>query len=53
MILGITYKGVQTRLNRLVAIKELFMKDYCERDNENGYVTASITGDRREFVGCV
>ena len=29
---GITYIGVQIALNRKVAIKEFFMKDYCSRD---------------------
>ena len=29
---GITYLGWQTRLNRRVAIKEFFMKEYCNRE---------------------
>ena len=29
---GITYLAVQTSLQRLVAIKEFFMKDFCSRD---------------------
>ena len=29
---GITYEGVQTGLNRKVAIKEFFMKDICSRE---------------------
>ena len=30
---GITYLAVQTSLERNVAIKEFFMKDFCSRDN--------------------
>lgn len=30
---GITYEGLQTGLNRKVAIKEFFMKDYCGRED--------------------
>ena len=30
---GITYTGIQTGLNRPVAIKEFFMRDICSRDN--------------------
>ena len=29
---GITYLGTQMALNRKVAIKEFFMKEYCNRD---------------------
>ena len=36
---GITYEGVQTGLNRRVAIKEFFMSDYCERDGGSPRVT--------------
>lgn len=28
---GITYRAVQVALRRTVAIKEFFMKEYCER----------------------
>lgn len=38
---GITYEGIQTGLDRRVAIKEFFMKDYCGRDGQTG--TVSIT----------
>lgn len=31
---GITYLGIQVGLNRKVAIKEFFVKEYCVRDNE-------------------
>ena len=40
---GITYEGVQTGLGRRVAIKEFFMKDYCERDGQTSHVTAGTT----------
>jgi len=30
---GITYVGIQTGLNRPVAIKEFYMRDFCSRDN--------------------
>lgn len=37
---GITYEGVQTGLNRKVAIKEFFMKDFCSRE---GSTSVTIT----------
>ena len=36
---GITYEGIQSGLNRRVAIKEFFMSDYCDRDPLNSQVT--------------
>lgn len=47
---GITYEGVQAGLGRRVAIKEFFMKDYCERDGSDGHVTAATTGGLRDLV---
>ena len=38
---GITYEGLQTGLNRKVAIKEFFMKDYCGREDSTT-VTCSL-----------
>ncbi len=35
---GITYEGVQTGLNRKVAIKEFFMGEYCTRSAETSQV---------------
>lgn len=35
---GITYLAVQTSLNREVAIKEFFMKDFCTRDSHTMYM---------------
>lgn len=37
---GITYEGIQTGLNRKVAIKEFFMKDFCSR---KGATTVTVT----------
>ena len=36
---GITYSAVQVTLNRRVAIKEFFMKEYCERNADTSHVT--------------
>ena len=45
---GITYEGVQKGLNRKVAIKEFFLRDYCER--KDGWVTATGAEDAAELV---
>lgn len=45
---GITYEGVQAGLNRRVAIKEFFMKDFCERQGQQTIVTG--TENVRESV---
>ena len=36
---GITYLAIQVRLDRKVAIKEFFMKDFCERNETTRQVT--------------
>ena len=41
---GITYLAVQIPLNRMVAIKEFFMKDFCSRDA----ITQSMTSVKSE-----
>lgn len=46
---GITYRAVQTSLGRTVAIKEFFMKDYCERAEDSTHVTLG-TQSSREMV---
>ena len=46
---GITYLGVQTGLNRKVAIKEFFMKEYCNRDSSTSCVSVG-SGGSRELV---
>ena len=46
---GITYLALQTGLNRKVAIKEFFMKEYCNRDAETSHVSIPSEGSK-EFV---
>ena len=43
---GITYLGVQMGLNRKVAIKEFYMKEYCERDKDTSHVSLGTSGSR-------
>ena len=43
---GITYEGVQTGLERRVAIKEFFMKEYCNRDGQTSQVSIGSEGSR-------
>ena len=43
---GITYLGLQTGLNRSVAIKEFFMKEYCEREETTSKVLLGSQGSR-------
>ena len=45
---GITYRAVQVALNRRVAIKEFFMKEYCERDTDTSYVTSGTGSGAQE-----
>ncbi|MBO7067921.1 MAG: protein kinase [Bacteroidaceae bacterium] len=45
---GITYSAVQVALNRRVAIKEFFMKEYCERDANTSHVTVGTSGGAQE-----
>ena len=47
---GITYQAVQVALNRKVAIKEFFMKEYCNRDSETSHVSVPSEGSK-ELVG--
>lgn len=46
---GCTYEAIHTGLNGRVAIKEFFLKDYCNRDAETGFVTVGTTS-KTEFV---
>lgn len=46
---GITYVGVQSGLNRKVAIKEFFLSDYCERKGNTVHATGAK--DAGELVG--
>lgn len=43
---GITYLAEQTMLERKVAIKEFFMKEFCERDESTSHVTMGTAGAR-------
>lgn len=44
--LGITYVAEQTRLERKVAIKEFFMKEYCNRDEDTLQVSVPSVGSK-------
>ena len=46
---GITYLGTQVGLERHVAIKEFFMKDFCIRDKQTSIVSIP-NDDYREFA---
>lgn len=46
---GCTYEAIHTGLNERVAIKEFFLKDYCNRDAETGFVTVGTTS-KTDFV---
>ena len=41
---GITYLGEQVSLGRKVAIKEFFMKDFCNRDRDTSSVYTATSG---------
>ena len=41
---GITYLGEQVSLGRKVAIKEFFMKDFCNRDRDTSRVYTATSG---------
>lgn len=43
---GITYEAEQVVLMRTVAIKEFFMKDYCDRENETSHVSIPTENSR-------
>ena len=43
---GITYLATQMALGRKVAIKEFFMKEYCERDGSTSHVSLGTSGSR-------
>ncbi len=43
---GITYLATQVVLNRKVAIKEFFMKEYCNRDAETSHVSIPSEGSK-------
>ena len=43
---GITYLALQVKLNRKVAIKEFFMKDLCNRDDDGSHVSVGSVGSK-------
>lgn len=43
---GITYRAEQVMLGRTVAIKEFFIREYCERSGDTGYVTIGTQSNR-------
>ena len=54
---GITYLATQTSLNRLVAIKEFFIKDYCGRESDttlmtigSGFSSELVEQYKRKFI---
>lgn len=47
---GITYEAEQAVLHRRVAIKEFFMKEYCERDEATRHVTLGATSGSKDLV---
>ena len=43
---GITYLAAQEGLNRKVAIKEFFMKDFCNRSSDTSFVSVPSVGSQ-------
>ncbi len=43
---GITYLAEQTALLRKVAVKEFFMREYCEREHDTASITLGSSGSR-------
>ncbi len=48
---GITYLAVQVGLNRKVAVKEFYMKEYCERNGDASTVSMGTSGSRELVEG--
>ena len=42
---GITYLATDISLDRLVAVKEFFPKEYCNRDSDTSHVTVGTVGN--------
>ena len=49
---GITYLAIQVRLDRKVAIKEFFMKNFCERNETTRQVTLGTAGSCETVNSC-
>lgn len=47
---GVTYEAEQVALHRRVAIKEFFMKEYCDRDSTTSHVTLGASEGSKELV---
>ena len=45
---GITYLAMQVALSRKVAVKEFFMKEHCNRDSGNSYVSVPSVGSKEQ-----
>ena len=45
---GITYLAMQVALGRKVAVKESFMKEHCNRDSGNSYVSVPSVGSKEQ-----
>lgn len=45
---GITYQGLQVGLNRKVAIKEFYMREFCNRNASNSQVSIGSEGSREK-----
>ena len=43
---GCTYEALHTMFDEKVAIKEFFVKDYCNRDENNSHVTVGTQGKK-------
>lgn len=46
---GCTYEGVHTGLDKRVAIKEFFVKDFCNRDETTSQITVGVTAKSALF----
>ena len=46
---GCTYEAVHVMLNKRVAIKEFFVKDFCNRDEQSGHISIG-TNSKRDLV---
>lgn len=47
---GITYLAIQSGLNRKVAVKEFFMEDFCNRDEDSSGVSVPSLGSRDQVM---
>jgi len=47
---GITYEAEQVILHRRVAIKEFYMKEYCDRDSTTSHVTLGTTDGNKAIA---